>query len=131
MNYLKKNKLIVSTEIVSTVLNKRIGEESNNSAFIESGELHFFNPNNENSEVRENMPVVVFLNLIHLYCANKGYNISIFGCANSDEVNDNIYEATITHGFNVEDYKTKEAYSREEVVLECFDWLIKNKNIKE
>jgi len=121
----------LTAELISTVLGKNIDHEDNSGILLDCGELHYFNLDGEKGSQGEHMPITIFSNKTQFYCSARGYNVSVFGCSNSPEPNDNIYEAKVIKGFNDELYKSVESSSRDEVVLECFNWMIKNTNIRD
>ena len=115
----------LTAKLISKVLNKNIDHEENNGILLDCGELHYFNLDKEHGSQAEHEDMNIFLNKVQIYANSLGYEISVFGCSNSEEINDNIYETKVKQGFNDTLYISKESSDRAETILECMEFIFK------
>ncbi len=75
----------------------------------------------------ESIPTIVFLNKIQSFVNKFDFEITVFG--EGDDEHGKSYECRVKQGFNAIIYEAPETSSRTDGILNCFEWLQKNKNL--
>lgn len=96
---------------------------------IYSWELYEYNSQTDivKNQASEIIPTIVFLNKIQSFVNKCGFEITVFG--ESDDEYGKTFECKVVQGFSSIIYEAPESSSRTDGILNCFEWIIANKNI--
>lgn len=101
-----------------------------NKTYIVDNETFIYDDTNDevtNITLVESIPTIVFLNKIQSFVNKFDFNITVFG--EGDNEYGKTFECKVMQGFNAIIYEAPETSNRTEGILDCFEWLIANKNI--